>query len=121
MIQDIEKIEYRSGFLEEGLQISNLPLIVFKGSKIPSELHKLVLETNILNCGGAYGNAEVSQPVQYDNLKIYLTDDTVEIIFFNREMTQFATDDDKLKRIHYFMGMIQKIGKKKRSGKGKDK
>ena len=59
MIQDIEKIEFRTGLLEKGLQISDLPLIVFTGSKIPSELHKAVRETDILNCRGAYGNAEV--------------------------------------------------------------
>lgn len=117
MIQDIEKIEFRSGLIEKGLKISDLRLIVFKGSKIPTELHKLVLETNILNCGGAYGNADVGDPVQYDNLKIFLTDDTVEITFFNRAITLFATDDDKLRKIHYFMCMVQKLGNKEESEK----
>jgi len=38
--------------------------------------------------------------VEYDHLKLVLTDDTVEITVFNRGIALFASDDERVRRIH---------------------
>ena len=43
---------------------------------------------------------DAGDPVEYDHLRLVLTDDVVEIEVFNRGITLFTTDDEKIKRIH---------------------
>ena len=115
MIQDVEKIELRSGLLEQKDQISNLPLITLHRADITPEIFKMLRENDILNCGGEYGDRAAGFPVQYDNLRIHLTDDTVEIVFFNRAIALFTCDDEKLRRIHQFMCAVESCGGNARS------
>ncbi len=107
MIQDLEAIEYRHGILKKNIQIADLPLLSLKGASIPSKIRKELLETDILNCGGCYGDRSAGDPVQYDHLKIILTDDTVEIVFFNRAIALFTTDDEKIRKIHRFLSVLE--------------
>jgi len=82
---------------------------------ITPEVSKLLRENDILNCGGEYGDRAAGCPLQYDNLRIHLTDDTVEIVFFNHAIALFAGDDEKLRRIHQFMCAVERCrGKKNR-------
>ena len=100
MIQDIEQIEYRSGMLEPGMSVEDLPVKMLKGAKIPSEVHKAIRDEDILNLGGFYGDKDAGDPLQYDLLKIILTCDTVEVMFFNRAIALGFSDDEVFRRIH---------------------
>ncbi len=100
MIQDLEQIEYRRGMLESGMKPDDLPVRTWHGAKIPAEVRKSINEEDILNLGGVYGDKDAGDPVEYDHLRLILTDDVVEIEFFNRGITLFMTDDEKVKRIH---------------------
>lgn len=100
MIQDLEQIEYRRGMLESGMKPSDLPVKIWRGAEIPIEVRKSVDEEDILNLGGVYGDKDAGDPVEYDHLRLVLTDDAVEIEVFNRGITLFTTDDEKVKRIH---------------------
>jgi len=100
MIQDLERIEYRHGMLESGMKPGDLPARTWHGAKIPVEVRKSVNEEDILNLGGVYGNKDAGDPVEYDHLRLVLTDDVVEIEVFNRGITLFTTGDEKVKRIH---------------------
>ena len=108
MIQDIEVIEYRRGMIESGMKSSDLPVKVWRGTKIPAEIRTAINEENILNLGGVYGDKNAGEPVEYDHLKITLTDDVVEIKFFNRGITLFMTDNDDVRRIHRVMCKLDK-------------
>jgi len=55
---------------------------------------------NLLDLGGVYGDRKFGDPVEYDNLKLVLTDDTVEITVFNRGITLLMLDDERIRRIH---------------------
>ncbi len=44
-----------------------------------------------------YGDKEAGDPVEYDHLRLILTDDVVEIEVFNRGVTLFMTDDEKVR------------------------
>lgn len=57
-------------------------------------------DEDILNLGGVYGDKDAGDPVEYDPLRLVLTGDMAEIEVFNRGITLFMTDDEKLKRIH---------------------
>ena len=107
MIQDIEKIEYRSGLLEPGMSVEDLPVKVFQAEKIPSEVRKSIHEEDILNLGSVYGDKEAGDPLQYDHLKIILTSDTVEITFFNRAITLGFSDNEMFRRIHRVLCKIE--------------
>ena len=100
MLQDLEQIEYRRGMLESGMKPDDLPINTLRGAKIPADVRKSINEEDIRNLGGVYGDKDVGDPVEYDHLRLILTDDVVEIEVFNRGITLFMTDDEKVKRIH---------------------
>ena len=100
MLQDLEQIEYRRGMLESDMKPDDLPVSTWRGAKIPAEVRKSINEEDMLNLGGVYGDKDVGDPVEYDYLRLILTDDVVEIEVFNRGITLFMTDDEKVKRIH---------------------
>ena len=107
MIQDLEAIEYHRGIIESGMKTTDLPVKVWCGAKIPAVIRKALIEEDILNLGGIYGNKNLGYPMEYDHLKLTLTDDVVEIEFFNREITQFNTDEENVKRIIRFMNKLE--------------
>ena len=111
MIQDLEQIEYRKGTLEKGMKPEDLPIEVWRGARIPAEIRKAVNEENVLNLGGVYGNKNAGDPVEYDNLKLVLTDDTVEITVFNRGIMLFTSDDERIKCIHRVLCKLDRSGK----------
>ena len=109
MIQDLEQIEYRRGLLKRGMKPADLSAKVWRGSKISSEIRKSINEENILNMGGVYGNKNAGDPVEYDHLKLILTDDVVEIEFFNRGVTFYLLKDDKkVRSIHRVLCKLDK-------------
>jgi hypothetical protein len=55
MIQNLKKIEYRKGMLERSMKPENLPLKVWRGGKIPGNVRAAVIEEDLLNLGGVYG------------------------------------------------------------------
>ena len=100
MVQDLERIEYRWGMLDPGMKPNDLPVKTWCGAKIPAEVRKSINQEDILNLGGVYGDKDAGDPVEYDHLRLVLTDDVVEIEVFNRGITLFMTDDQKVKSIH---------------------
>lgn len=111
MIKNLEKIKYRKGMLDEGMKPDNLPVKVWSGIKIPAEVRKAINEENLFNLGGIYGDKNAGDPVEYDNLKLVLADDTVEITVFNRGITLFTSDDEKVRRIHRVLCKLAESGK----------
>ena len=110
MIQDLEQIEYRRGMLKKGMVPEDLPVRVWRGTEIPTNIQKAVVEEDLLNLGGVYGDEDVGSPVEYDYLKLVLADDTVEIMVFNRGITLFTTDDEQVRRIHRVLCKLDKRG-----------
>ena len=100
MSQNLERIEYRRGMLEKGAKPGDLPVKVWRRIKITAELMEAIIKEDLLNLGGVYGDRTVGDPVEYDHLKIVLTDDIVEITIFNRGITLFLSDDERVRRIH---------------------
>jgi len=111
MIQDLEQVEYRQGMLEKGIKPEDLPVKVWRGSKIPADVRVAVNTENLLNLGGVYGDKKAGDPVEYDNLKLVLTDDTVEITVFNRGIALFMSDDGRIRRIHRVLCKLDGLGK----------
>ena len=108
MIQNLERIEYRKGLLEKGRKADGLPVIVWRGARIPADVRKAINEENLLNLGGVYGDKNAGDPVECDYLKLVLTDDTVEITVFNRGITLFMSDDERVRRIHRVLCKLDK-------------
>lgn len=100
MTGDLERIEYRSGLLDGGKEPHDLPLKTWSGADIPAEIAEAVRKERLLELGGTYGHKGVGDPPQYDYLKLVLAAGEVEIEVFNRAITLFVTDDEKVRRIH---------------------
>jgi hypothetical protein len=121
MIQNLEQIEYRKGMLERSMKPENLPLKVWRGGKIPGNVRAAVIEEDLLNLGGVYGDWKAGNPVEYDHLRLILTpacrdargagrDDTVEITVFNRGIMLFTSDDEKVRRTHRVLCKLDQPG-----------
>jgi len=110
MIQYLEQIEYRKGMLKKGMVPEDLPVKVWRGAEIPMDIQKAVAEEDLLNLGGVYGDEYVGSPVEYDHLKLVSVDGTVEITVFNRGITLFTTDDERVRRIHRVLCKLDKVG-----------
>lgn len=100
MIQDLKQIEYRRGMLDKGMKPDDLPVRVWCVAKISADVRKAVNEEGLLSLGGVYGDKNAGDPVEYDHLKLVLTDDTVEITVFNRGIVLSTTNDERVRRIH---------------------
>lgn len=111
MIQDLEQIEYRRGMLEKGMKPDSLPVKVWRGAKIPADMRAAVSGEDLLNLGGVYGDKNAGDPMEYDYLKLILTDDTVEITVYNRGIALFMLDDERIRRIHRVLCKLDGSGK----------
>ena len=107
MILDMKQIEYRHGMIKKGIRPKDLPVKVWRGAKISAEIMKAINEEDLINLGGIYGDKNIDIPVEYDRLRLVLTDDTVEIEVFNRGITLAMTEDEQIRRIHRVLCKLQ--------------
>jgi len=98
--------------LEKGMRAKSLPVKVWRGAEISSEVRKAIRGENMLNFGGVYGDKTAGDPVEYDDLKLVLTDNTVEITVFSRGSALLMSDDERIGRIY---GVLCKL-----DGSGRD-
>jgi len=110
MTQDLDHIKYRHGMLKKGMVPDDLPVKVWCKAEIPTDIQKTVVEEDLLNLGGVYGDENVGSPVEYDCLNLVLADGTVEITVFNRGITLFTTDDERVRRIHRVLCKLDMAG-----------
>lgn len=111
MIQNLEQMEYRRGMLARGTKPEDLPVEVRRGAKIPADVRAAIDAEDLLNLGGVYGNKTAGDPVEYDNLKLLRTGDTVEITVFNLGITLFMSDDERIRRIHRLLCKLDGSGR----------
>lgn len=110
MIQDLELIEYRKGILKKGMMPENLTVKVWQGDMIPADIRTAVIEEDLLNLEGVYGDRNAGDPVEYDHLRLILTKDIAEITVFNRGITLFTSDDEKVRRINRVLCKLDQPG-----------
>jgi hypothetical protein len=48
---------------EKEMNPDDLPVRVWRGAKIPKEVRKAIIEEDLLNLGGVYGEKDASDPV----------------------------------------------------------
>ena len=100
MIQNLEQIEYCRGMLAKGMKPETLPVKTWRGAESPADVRGVINAEDLLNLGGVYGDKKAGDPMEYDNLKLVLTDDTVEITVINRGIALFMSDDERIRRIY---------------------
>lgn len=107
---NLEQIEYRKGMLEKSMKPENLPMKVWRGVRISANVCAAVNEEDLLNLGNVYGDRNAGDPVEYDHLRLILTEDTVAITVFNRGISLFTSDDEKVRRIHRVLCKLDQPG-----------
>ena len=65
----IERVVYRSGFVKRLREARHLPAITFEAGDLPKDVVALV-DAHLLDVGGTYGDPNVGDPIQYDELRI---------------------------------------------------
>lgn len=107
-IQDsIKGIEYRSGFLREGLTIEDLPVQKWSEIEVPSDVRNAIIRENLLNLGGVYGEKASAEPTEYDHLRIILDSSRVDIEVFGR-LQLVSSRDSEFMRIHRVLCKLNK-------------
>ena len=99
-VRALEQIEYRRGLVEAGMKPDDLPVKIWPNAAMPSEIRQAIEKEDLLSLGGVYGDERVGDPMEYDHLRLIGTDGVVEIVVFNRGITLFTTDNEKVRRIH---------------------
>jgi hypothetical protein len=89
----------------------DLPVKVWRGPEIPSDVRAAMNAEDLLNLGGVYGNEKAGDPIEYDNLKLVLTDATVEITVLNRGIVLITSDDERVRGIHQVICKLDVSGK----------
>jgi hypothetical protein len=92
---------------EPGADPLRLPVHLFVGTRITSEITEAIVREGILELGGVYGQPEAGDPIQYDLLRVVLQSSVVEITVYNRALALFQSDDEKLRRIHRTLGVLE--------------
>ncbi|MDY0298097.1 MAG: hypothetical protein RB296_12355 [Acidobacteriota bacterium] len=106
MNQKLIQLEYRRGMLTAGMQPDDLPIRIWKEEEVPTEALALVYAEGLLELGGVYGDPDMGDPVEYDYLRLVLGNHSVEITVFNRGITLFTSDDEKVISIHRVLSKL---------------
>ena len=108
MSHDLERIEYRTGMLEDPQQAAGLTVKILCSAEISANARKAIDEERLVELAGVYGDRNASDPVEYHDLKLTFGDDTVEITVFNRGIALLTSDDDCVRRIHRVLCALPK-------------
>ena len=100
MDYDLKAVELRCGMLIHAMQPEDLPAKSWHAPGIPAVIEKALIEEDLFSLGGIYGDRNAGIPVEYDNMRLVTAGGTVEITVFNRGITLFMTDDERVQRIH---------------------
>lgn len=105
--ENIKGIEYRSGFLREGLTLENLPVQKWSEAEMPSAVRKAIVREDLLSLSGVYGEKAPAKPAEYDHLRIILDDGRVDIEVFGR-LQLVSSRDSEFMRIHRVLCKLNK-------------
>ena len=70
-----------------------------RAAVLPEDVFAL-LDHDLLDLGGTYGDPNAGDPIQYDELRIEHEEGDVEIVVYNRAILLFTTDSEPVRRIH---------------------
>lgn len=96
----LEMVEYRYGMIERATDPEDLSGVIWRRPEIPANIEQAILDEDLLSLGGVFGDRHAGYPVEYDQIKMITSGETVEITVFNRGITLFTTDDEEVRRIH---------------------
>lgn len=111
MDKDLLQIEYRRSMHSEGSDTENLEAKSWRSAEIPTGVIEAIDRENLLSLGGVYGDRNAGDPMECDNLKLVLADDTVDITVYNRGIALFTSDDERIRRIHRVLCELRIEGK----------
>ena len=87
----IERVSYRSGFVEQLREAARLPALSIEAADLPDDVLAL-LDSHLLERGGTYGDPNAGDPIQYNKLRIEHDHGDVEIIIYNRAILLLSSE-----------------------------
>jgi len=107
MSREIERVEYRSGWLRGNAEPDSLTVQEWRTSEIPKDLQKAITRENLVDLGGTYGRRAAAEPAEYDHLRVVLAGGIVDVEVFNRRVL-LSTGDAEIKRIDRVLCTLEK-------------
>lgn len=108
-LPSIRQVSYRRGFIRTLDERSRLPVLLLKGTGIPREILVAIRDNDLLGVAGEFGNPDVGEPIQYDELTIEQDGGADTMIVFNRAIMLFKTTDEFFVRFHRVACLIDKL------------
>jgi len=90
-------LSYRTALVKRLAEAARLPAITIEAD-LPEDALAL-LDHHLLDLGGTYGEPNMGDPIQYDELRIEHDQGDVEIVVYKRAILLFTTDSEVVRRI----------------------
>jgi hypothetical protein len=111
----IEKVEYFGGVFKEP-DFAAVPdadtHVVFEAAEVPQDIQQSFTNERIEELRGEFGLPGVGEPEQVDFLKVTAGGETWEIRVLNRAITLFVQDNEEIRRLHRFFGVLRDTARK---------
>ena len=91
------RIIYRRGLLRGLSDTASVREKVLLERDIPDWLVQSIIENGISGMGGTYGDPDAGEPIEYDYIRLEHQGEPVEITFYNRSITLFETEDERVR------------------------
>ena len=98
----IERVSYRSGFVERLGEAASLPAITFEAADLPEDVGALV-DAHLLDFGGTYGDPRRAIPSSTDELRIEHYRGDVEIVVYNRAVERIKEPHAHLIPVYFVL------------------
>jgi hypothetical protein len=105
----IRGITYRRGMIRTFRERAALPVALFQGASIPPQILDAIHDNDLFGVAGEFGDPDVGEPMQYDELTIDRAGGTDTIMVFNRAIMLFKTNDDFFVRFHRVACLIDDL------------
>lgn len=111
--QMVRRIEYAHGMVEGVGRMDEMDVrlsIELVQPNIPEEVLKAIGEERVIDLTGDFGEPGLAFPVEVDLLTIETDEKDLRLRVFNRGMTLFSFDDDRVRRLHrFFVGLAKLV------------
>lgn len=105
----IERVEYRSGFLESGRRPDDLPVWTWESQSLPQLVKDSISRERLFELSGVFGDKAAGDPVEYDFIRLVGADKKTTLTVFNRGIALFFLDDERIRRIHRVLCLLRNL------------
>ena len=105
---EIVRVTFRTGMVDELVEISKCPTVTFSSPDIPADILKQLCDDNYESLKESYGDPSWGSPIQYDYLEVESSARVKSLEIFNRAILLFTKNTEETRRAHRIMYSVEK-------------